>query len=66
VLADFPTVDEKAESISGTVSLGVNPGTTDGWAWGINKCRDGDRATGDASVARTESAGHMHVRITAP
>jgi len=25
VLADFPTVDEEAESISGTVSLGVNP-----------------------------------------
>ncbi len=34
VLADFPTVDEEAESISGTVSLGVDPGTTDGWAWG--------------------------------
>ncbi len=43
VLADFPTVDEKAESISGTVSLGVDPGTTDDWAWRINKCRDGDR-----------------------
>jgi len=26
VLADFPTVDEEAESNSGTVSLGVNPG----------------------------------------
>ncbi len=25
VLADFPTVDEEAESISGTESLGVNP-----------------------------------------
>ncbi len=34
---------------------------------GINKCRDGDRATGNgASVARTESVGHLHVRITAP
>ena len=56
VLADFPTVDEEAKSISGTVSLGMNPGTTDDWAWRINNCRDGDRATGNgASVARTES-----------